>query len=285
MHPSPHPAIEREFREWLQAAHSPAHSRRTAGANAAFLLPHLRPGMRLLDAGCGPGSITVGLALAVAPGEVVGIDLNERAIKAAREAALAAGATNLRFEVADLHQLPFDETRFDAVFAHAVLQHVPDADRAVRSLARVLAPGGVLGLADADYDGSILWPAPPGMRKALRLMREVRRRSGGDFRVGKKLGRLLARAGLERVQSSVTAGCDGDDAAARLAGEFWATYYESPGLERLLPALGLATSSDLQAASVAWRRWGATPGAMWARFWCQAVAWEPLNGPGSGGRG
>ena len=49
--------------------------RRTAARSAAFLLPHLRPGMRLLDFGCGPGSITVGLAGVVAPGEVVGVDI------------------------------------------------------------------------------------------------------------------------------------------------------------------------------------------------------------------
>ncbi|MGH2627567.1 MAG: methyltransferase domain-containing protein, partial [Anaerolineales bacterium] len=75
---SPDPAVEREFREWLYEAHSPAHARRTAAFNAAFFLPELRPGMRLLDAGCGAGSITLGLAQAVAPAETVGIDANPR---------------------------------------------------------------------------------------------------------------------------------------------------------------------------------------------------------------
>ena len=49
--------------------------KRTAAKEAGFLLPHLSPGMRLLDCGCGPGSITVGLAEAVAPGQVVGVDI------------------------------------------------------------------------------------------------------------------------------------------------------------------------------------------------------------------
>jgi ubiquinone/menaquinone biosynthesis C-methylase UbiE len=53
-------------------------TRRTAAREGAFFLPHLRPGMRVLDCGCGPGSITVGLAAAVAPGQAVGIDLEPR---------------------------------------------------------------------------------------------------------------------------------------------------------------------------------------------------------------
>src|SRR5579883_1469751 len=57
---------------------------RTGASDAAFLLPHLRPGMRLLDCGCGPGVITSGLAQAVAPGEVVGIDIRSAMIEQAR---------------------------------------------------------------------------------------------------------------------------------------------------------------------------------------------------------
>ena len=52
---------------------------RNAGSQAAFLLPHLRTGTRVLDVGCGPRSITVGLAEAVAPGEVVGLDIEPTA--------------------------------------------------------------------------------------------------------------------------------------------------------------------------------------------------------------
>ena len=72
------PGAERPYQtddEWSRAV----LARRT-GAAAAFLAPHLRRGMRLIDCGCGPGSITVDLARAVALGEAIGIDLRDDAL-------------------------------------------------------------------------------------------------------------------------------------------------------------------------------------------------------------
>src|SRR5437764_13132870 len=101
--------------------HAPAtvrqHSQRTAEEAAAFLLPELRPGMRLLDVGCGPGSIPRGLAERVAPGEVIGIDLSRETLAAARDEAGARGVTNLRYEAASGYQLPDDDASFDAAYA------------------------------------------------------------------------------------------------------------------------------------------------------------------------
>src|SRR3712207_2477179 len=87
---------------------------RTAEREGAFFLPYLRPGMRVLDVGCGPGTITVGLAAAVAPGEVVGVDRASRALEQARALAAERGVANVRFETADLHALPFPDAAFDA---------------------------------------------------------------------------------------------------------------------------------------------------------------------------
>src|SRR5207244_13106415 len=79
--------------------HAPAtvrqHAQRTAEEAAAFLLPELRPGMRLVDVGCGPGSITRGLAERLAPGQVVGLDLSRETLDTARRDAAARGLANL----------------------------------------------------------------------------------------------------------------------------------------------------------------------------------------------
>ena len=91
---------------------------RTAAVDAEFFLPYIRPGSRVLDVGCGPGSITVGLAETVAPGEVIGVDSEplqiERAVALSRDPALA----NIRFEVANAYDLPYPDGSFDGVFAH-----------------------------------------------------------------------------------------------------------------------------------------------------------------------
>src|SRR5688572_25071729 len=100
-------------------------SRRTAESHAAFFLPHLKPGMRLLDCGCGPGGITVGLANCVAPGEVIGIDVGGAPLEAARERASAANV-QVAFREASIYSLPFPDAHFDAVFSHALFEHLAE---------------------------------------------------------------------------------------------------------------------------------------------------------------
>src|SRR5271163_3663638 len=74
-----------------------SHRWRTAENSAAYLLPHLRPGMDLLDVGCGPGTITTDLAASVGQGRVIGVD-REPAVVAEASGRLEAGATaNVEF--------------------------------------------------------------------------------------------------------------------------------------------------------------------------------------------
>src|SRR5687767_1908556 len=81
-------------------------SRRTAESHAAFFLPQLKHGIRLLDCGCGPGAITIGLADRVRPGEVIGVDAGDAQLERAREQACAAGVP-ATFREASVYALPF----------------------------------------------------------------------------------------------------------------------------------------------------------------------------------
>src|SRR5262245_34757282 len=95
-------------------------ARRTVESHAAFLLPYLRPGLRVLDCGCGPASITCGLARLVQPGRVVGCDRDASQIELARARAMTESVDNVTFEVGSIYELPLAAGSFDVVVAHAV---------------------------------------------------------------------------------------------------------------------------------------------------------------------
>jgi len=107
--------------------------------------------MRLLDIGCGPGTITIGLAAAVAPAEVIGIDIEQSVLDQAQTLASQQNIPNLRFERASAQALPYEDHTFDAVFAHTLLEHLPDPLIALHEVKRVLKPNGLLAVRDCDW--------------------------------------------------------------------------------------------------------------------------------------
>ena len=113
----------------------------------------LQPGHRVLDVGCGTGDFLRLLAPLVAPGRAVGIDLSETMIAEARRRA-DGSAPAIAFHPGDVQDLAFEAGSFDRVTATQVLVHVPDPGRALAEMSRVLAPGGVLSVAEIDW-GSI----------------------------------------------------------------------------------------------------------------------------------
>ena len=125
-----------------------AHSARTAEVEAAFLLPHLKPTHRILDIGCGPGSITRGLAKYVPQGRITGIDLSEQVLKQARE---SGEVGNLDFEVGNvLEGLRFEDRIFNVVYCNQTLLHIPDPVAAMKEMKRVCKAGGIIAAREAD---------------------------------------------------------------------------------------------------------------------------------------
>lgn len=106
-------------------------------------LAGLEAGDRVLDAACGTGLVTFRAAdLVASRGEVVGTDISEQMVMAARRVAVAKRITNARFERMDAECLHFDDGSFDAALCALGLMYVPDPERAVREFFRVLRPGG-----------------------------------------------------------------------------------------------------------------------------------------------
>jgi len=178
-------------------------AQRTAETHAAFFLPHLRPGLRLLDAGCGPGSITLGLACKVAPGQVIGIDVEDSQFSASREEARREGL-KMEFRKASVYELPFEDRSFDAVFSHALLEHLSDPAAAIAEFRRVLKPGGVIGLRAGDLGGLLIDAESDGPAQAFSAYMAQQREGSKDSNVGRKLGRLLRKAGFTVEQMTAS---------------------------------------------------------------------------------
>ena len=145
-----------------------SHRWRTAENSAGYLLPHLSRGQRLLDVGCGPGTITVDLARRLAPGLVVGLDREDRPLREARAYAVGADPGNVTFQIGDLYRLPCLYDSFDVVHAHQVLQHLSDPVAALVEMQRVCRPGGCAAR-DADYTAMTWYPYDPRLDRWLEL--------------------------------------------------------------------------------------------------------------------
>ncbi|MBB6730317.1 methyltransferase domain-containing protein [Cohnella zeiphila] len=178
------------------------NARTLAGANPG-LARLLRPGMAILDVGCGTGAISRGIAEAVGPeGRVVGIDNNPRLIEQARSA--HGDVPWLSFEVGDLYELAFEE-RFDVVTAARVLIWLSDPAKAVNRMAAATKEGGSVVLADYNH-GRIVWdPQPPeSMLAFYEAYLKWRLDAGLDNGIADRLGTLLGEAGLTDVRIEPT---------------------------------------------------------------------------------
>ena len=167
---------------------------------ASFFTPHLRAGMSLLDAGCGPGTITVGLAPLIAPGgRLTAIDVSEDEVRKTRRVLESSGYGSAHVQVADVRGLPFEDCSFDAVFSQAVLDYLPDPVPAIHEFRRVLRPGGVIGLRSLNNDYALVGPRNELVEESLALFRRAVQAGGGDVTRGRLLGRMLSDARFERI--------------------------------------------------------------------------------------
>jgi ubiquinone/menaquinone biosynthesis C-methylase UbiE len=246
---------------------------RTAEGHAAFFLPYLKPGMKLLDCGCGPGTITLGLAAAVAPGEAVGTEIEETQVELARENAARRNVNNVSFKVGNIYGLPFEDNSFDAVFISAILGNLQDVPKGFRELYRVLKPGGVIGVKEFDHGGDIFYPIDAGIRKYIELYLRMRHENGHDGEAGRKVGVYLIDAGFEELKLSAcyenVSGPEMLNGAVQLnvglLKDGWAEEFTRRGW---------ASTQDIDEMSQSWLNFSRTPGALLAVTWCEAIAFK-----------
>lgn len=235
-----------------------SHTWRNAANSAAYLLPHLRPNMRILDVGCGPGTITVDLARLVPQGSVTALELSESVLSQASDLASSRSVFNIEFVAGDANALPFGEGMFDVVLCHQVLQHVRDPVHILSEMRRVAKPGGLVAARESDYGGFVWFPETPGMERWRETYLKVCRANGGEPNAGRMVHAWARAAGFAptEIKCSSSNWCysskeevewwSGLWAERTVASEFGRTARENAGL----------TEKELEGIAEAWRAWG-----------------------------
>jgi len=259
--------------------HAPAtvrqHGKRTAEEAAAFLLPSLRPGMTVLDVGCGPGSITRGLAERVAPGQVVGIDLSADTLASASQDAAARGVTNLKYDEASVYQLPYPDASFDVAYAHQVFQHLREPAKALREVLRVLKPGGLVAVRDVDWGTAAYWPADPWLDRFVETHFKAWYRNGGEPRMGRHLRALFNAASVDNLEISAAVWCYATPEETIEWGDSYAERLLTSPMGSRPVEYGFATRADIEAMATAFRAWARHPDAFWTFVHVAALARKP----------
>ncbi len=247
---------------------------RTADVHAAFFLPYLRAGMNLLDCGCGPGTITVGLAQAVSPGNVTGIDLEESQLELARENAAKLGLTNVKFESGSGYQLPDQDNLFDAVFSHAMLEHMHDPLAVLKEIHRVLKPGGLVGIRSVDLAATLIAPAGATLERAYDIWLKYRQHCGGDPFLGRRFRALLREAGFAKTIGSASSETWGTPQTTQSIKSVLTAEFTGPKIVETAIQMGWADQAQMDNAASAVNDWGNHADAFMAIVWCQAVGWK-----------
>lgn len=250
------------------------HAKRTAEEAASFLLPELAPGSTLLDIGCGPGTITVGLARRIAPANAVGIDASTAIVGLAAREAANEQVLNASFLAGDLYRLPYRDGSFDVVYAHQVLQHLNRPGDALVEAWRVLRPDGLVAVREVDWCTAAAWPPETAMDRFLKLYQEVSRRNGGDPCVGRRLRALLHESGFPETRVGASVWCFADTDAVREWGYSWARRLMESSVGARALEFGLASKDGLGRLAEGLKVWGEHPDAFFSFTHAEALGWR-----------
>lgn len=271
--------VATNYTQGYSKATTSSHASRTITSDAAFVLPLIKASDKILDVGCGPGSITTGFGNLVPQGSVVGVDISEEVLEGARSS-LPAAATNITFQAADLLAgLPFPDASFDVVFSSQLFPHLASTAQkltALTEMRRVLKDGGILATRDAaelhfyprQYNLDNLWAV--NTRKAWS---HGQAESDNGFPGGAMPG-LIREAGFEANNIHVGAGTtvhSGAEARKRYSEGNLGRLDEGDPFRQSWEKAGI-TLQEIEETKDAVKRWAADQDAWYVALQAEIVA-------------
>ncbi len=226
-------------------------ARRRVESHASFILPYIESGNQILDCGCGPGTITQGLAERFPDSNIYGIDSSEMQIKEAVEN--NSDLFNLKFNVGSVYRLPFSENSFDFIFAHALFEHISDPIAALLEMRRTLRPGGFIGICSPDFEGFVISPFNSAIQEAMNYYRTMQEKNGGNTLAGRYLHNWISQTGFTPVK---TLGRCENYPSPEVIGEYLAQQLDEAA----------------QGHALTFREWMSQPAAMFSQVWISCVA-------------
>ena len=249
--------------------------RYTAEASAAYLLPYLRPGLRVLDFGCGPGTISVGLAQAIEPGELHGVDMEESQIDLARRVAATGDRPNAFFHVGDVTALDFEDNFFDVAHCHNVLMHVPDTGAVLKEVKRVLKPGGIIACREMISGSSFTHPDYGVIRRSWDMFEDLLAADDAHPQMGKDMKGHILKAGFANLRMTASFDIYSTPQDIDHIYGIATQWFLSPEITEAAIKYGASTQALCDEIAVAYARWREDPGAMVAIAFGEAVANKP----------
>ncbi len=232
-----------------------SHTWRTIENSAKYLEPYLTPENTLLDVGCGPGTITLDFAEKLTTGTVIGIDSSEDIITKALEGVSPSGEKNCSFKVGDAYNLDFGDNSFDIVHAHQLLQHLQDPIAALREMHRVVRPGGIVAIRDADYGGMIWSPSNPKLNEWMDLYQNMTKKNNVEANAGRFLFSWASQIDFTSISVSSSTWTFATPETREWWGELWAERIQKSTFSEQVLGLGLADQQKLDELSQAFRHW------------------------------
>ncbi|KAI5962497.1 uncharacterized protein KGF55_003573 [Candida pseudojiufengensis] len=194
------------YKKGYQQSVSNTHAWRTVENSGKFITAVLQPDFKVLDAGSGPGTITIDFAKNyLNDGSIVGIEPTQQLIDESNELKLKQNVSNAKFKLGSIYNIPFPDNTFDLVYSHQVIIHLEDPIKALKELERVTKPGGFVCVKDADLEATVVSPKKYEILKEYSLLK-AKNSGSTDPIAGRNLRSKAIQAGYDpnNITSSIS---------------------------------------------------------------------------------